>query len=54
MTHSLSRLSCIARAMVVGVVCMLAASAFGADFKPDEIVVKLRTTTTAWPVSRRN
>ena len=45
MAHSLSRLSCIARAMVVGVVCMLAASAFGADFKPDEIVVKLRTTT---------
>ena len=45
MTHSLPRLSCIARALVVGVVCMLATSVFGADFKPDEIVVKLRTTT---------
>ena len=46
MTHSLSRLICIGRAMVVGVVCMLASSVFGTDFKPDEMSSKLRTTTT--------
>ncbi|MBL8310518.1 MAG: S8 family serine peptidase [Burkholderiales bacterium] len=45
MTFSPSSLRRIGRALVAGIICAISSPATGADFKPDEIVVKLRTTT---------